>query len=103
MSLGYRVDKPPTWISWLCERDKQRQRTPTRIWRPLVATDGVWLSRSSQFGERHGCGESAEAGAAHDDVRPWLDCGISRVATLLWPADNPVSEGKCALSIASEI
>ena len=57
---------------------------PARIWRPLIATDGVWLSRSSPFGERHGCGELAEADAAHDDVRPWRDCDISRLATLLW-------------------
>jgi hypothetical protein len=25
MSLGYRVDKVPTWISWLCERVKRPQ------------------------------------------------------------------------------
>jgi len=75
MPLRYRANKLPT-SRLSCERDKQRQRTPARIWRPLIATDGVWLSRSSPFGERHGCGESAEAGAAHDDVRPWRDCDI---------------------------
>ena len=81
MPLRYRANKLPT-SRLSCERDKQRQRTPARIWRPLIATDG--LSRSSPFGERHGCGQSAEAGAAHDDVRPWRDCDISRLATLLW-------------------
>jgi hypothetical protein len=83
MPRGYRANKLPT-SRLSCERDMQRQRTPARIWRRLIATDGVWLSRSSPFGERHGCGESAEAGSPHDDMRPWRDCDISRLATLLW-------------------
>ena len=83
MPLRYRANKLPT-SRLSCERDKQRQRTPARIWRALITTDGVWLSRSSPFGERHGSGELAEADAAHDDVRPWRDCDISRLATLLW-------------------
>jgi hypothetical protein len=79
MPLRYRANKLPT-SRLSCERDKQRQPNPARIWRPLIATDG--LSRSSPFGARHGCGESAEAGAAHEDVRPWRDCDISRLAHL---------------------
>jgi hypothetical protein len=83
MPLRYSANKLPT-SRLTSERDRQRQRTPPRIWRRLIATDGLslqvkpiwrapWLRRVGRSRRR-----------ALKDARPWRDCDISRLATLLW-------------------
>ena len=78
MSLGYRVDKLPTWISWLCERVKR----PQWIFVLAFVTVEANCSQQSAIRLHHGmnCMNAASALISHgggavepDSKRPCSD------------------------------